>query len=500
MTKSDFIIKSALVLLVFTFSLNPTITFAGSCNTGIAGSIITGSSTVLDPNSDSYFSSTGGYYTISTEEYLEFESLIGVGGANKNWARLAGSDPSSDLQAGGGCGNTDITNDSNGGSDYAYYSVVDPDGTADNGDEYLAFAIRIADEVSGAFGFVFLMDTDNNCSTTDPNAICGNPCFEYEIKLATGNSGGTVSLNSIDGCYGTSDCNTKAGGNAVLCNPCNSDGLQVCAGSTACGSSSPVFWVFYISFSQIPGVNSTSTFSLTPATNTSGNAIIYKSANVSDFGGIDDSNIDGQCNCTALCLGSGCSNCEQDCALACAANSNDVSFPVVLSYFDGQQTDNSIRLDWVVSSEVNNDYYIVERSNGLNGFEEIGRIDGKGDTQESTSYKFIDSRPSEGWNYYRLRQVDLDGTFSILPTVMVSYVSGLPLGWFTGNNLMYRNPFDSTIELEIMDLSGRKISRLLIPPFTDITSLPIPELTRGVYILRGRNKKEIVLERKVAKM
>jgi len=221
---------------------------------GTAGSIEKGSSTVLDKNSDGYFTIyNGSGFTLSSNEYTEFEVLTGAGGADKDWTRLAGSDPNADLQAGGGCGNTDIVNDGDGGSDYAYYSIIDPDGIADNGDERLVFALRIANKINGAFGFSFLLDTDNNCSTSDPNSVCGNPCFEYEVQLETNNSGGNVVLYKIDGCYGTSDCTTAHGAGAVVCNPCNSEGLQVCAGSSACSGSDPVFWVYYINFSQIRG-------------------------------------------------------------------------------------------------------------------------------------------------------------------------------------------------------------------------------------------------------
>lgn len=389
---------------------------------GTAGSIERGSSATLDANSDGYFSSyTGSGFTVTSNEFLEFEDLTGIGGANKGWTRLGGSDPNSDLSAGGGCGNTDIVTDLDGGSDYAYYSIIDPNGTADSGDEYMAFALRISNKINGAFGFTFLLDSDNNCGSSDGNSVCGNPCFEYEIQLTTSNSGGIVNLYTVDGCYGTADCNTAHGSSAVVCEPCNSEGLQVCAGSSACGSGDPVFWVYYINFSDIPGVNSTTSFSLTPASNTSGNQVIYKSANVSDYGGIDDINdINGACDCSTVCSGNPCSKCSQDCALSCAAESNSLNevLPVDFLSFDSDVQSDHIRLNWAVAESYPHNGYYIERATERMEFHPIDWIPAAAESGLST-YSYQDYQYEPGFTYYRILQVDFDGMSSYSPVIAV---------------------------------------------------------------------------------
>jgi hypothetical protein len=69
-----------------------------------------------------------------------------------------------------------------------------------------------------------------------------------------------------------------------------------------------------------------------------------------------------------------------------------------------------VDLKWETASEVNNDFFTIEKSlNGID-FENIGRIKGNGSTQLTSSYTFEDRRPSGGINYYRLSQTDFDGT------------------------------------------------------------------------------------------
>lgn len=464
---------------------------------GTAGSIERGSSTTLDANSDGYFSSyTGSGFTVTSNEFLEFEDLTGIGGANKSWTRLGGSDPNSDLSAGGGCGNTDIVTDLDGGSDYAYYSIIDPNGTADSGDEYMAFALRISNKINGAFGFTFLLDSDNNCGSSDGNSVCGNPCFEYEIQLATGNSGGAVNLYTVDGCYGTADCNTAHGVNAVVCEPCNSEGLQVCAGSSACGSGDPVFWVYYINFSDIPGVNSTSSFSLTPASNTSGNQVIYKSANVSDYGGIDDINdINGICDCSTTCSGNPCSKCSQDCALSCAAESNSLNevLPVDFLAFNADADADHINLKWIVAESYPHNGYYIERSTDRMGFHSIDWIPAASEAGLST-YSYQDYQYESGITYYRILQVDYDGTssYSRVTEVQMSPPSAR-ITYQTGDDWVQIKEVQF---IQIYALSGKEVYRVTADLDSSI-QLTKSLFSPGLYIVQGTDKSGQLFSKKM---
>lgn len=77
------------------------------------------------------------------------------------------------------------------------------------------------------------------------------------------------------------------------------------------------------------------------------------------------------------------------------------------------------RLQWETMSEINNDYFTIERSNDGINFEEITTITGQGNSNTLHNYSFIDDAPLTGTSYYRLKQTDFDGehTYSTIDAV-----------------------------------------------------------------------------------
>jgi hypothetical protein len=498
--------------ICFLLFISPTLSFSqNNCNT--PGTILSGFNTVLNPDNNGFFSASGSGFTRTTEEYLDFESPdgLGVGGANRGWTPIIGTEPTGlneagDVGAGGNCSNTDITTDANGGNDYAYYSVIDPDNISDNGNERLAFAIRIADKINGAFTFSFLVDADNNCGS-DPNAVCGNPCFEYEIQLNT--QQGEVNIISIDGCAGTPDCDglnaaaTPNGTDAFVCQDCTGadEALQVCAGSSECVGNEPVFWIFYVNFSDLPGLNSTSTFTLVPATTTSPNSVIYKNTNVSDYGGIGDPNDPADCDCATSCLGSTCSDCIADCALSCAGEKNVVTFPVEFASFEGAWDQAQVVLHWTTTSELNNSHFVVEHAADGRSFSAIGQVQGVGTTLEKQSYRFAHSEALASQNFYRLKQVDFNGEFSYSNTIELKQNLQVSSAKILGNPVketltlqMYAIPVEGAI-VSIHSLTGQVLAEEKVSQEAGQMTIKIPvqHLARGIYFLRVQSDPETVV-------
>ncbi len=85
--------------------------------------------------------------------------------------------------------------------------------------------------------------------------------------------------------------------------------------------------------------------------------------------------------------------------------------PVELVSFTATNQNNNSLLNWITSSEVNNDYFEVEHSLDAISFEKVGDEDGNGTTSETRLYEHIHYSPPAGVNYYRLKQVDFDGRF-----------------------------------------------------------------------------------------
>jgi hypothetical protein len=84
------------------------------------------------------------------------------------------------------------------------------------------------------------------------------------------------------------------------------------------------------------------------------------------------------------------------------------SQPVLLMNFEGQTSGANGELSWTMENQTNCKWFVIERSGNANGFDSIGVVTGTNNTH-STDYSFADKQMLSGNNYYRLRQVDMDG-------------------------------------------------------------------------------------------
>lgn len=80
--------------------------------------------------------------------------------------------------------------------------------------------------------------------------------------------------------------------------------------------------------------------------------------------------------------------------------------------FDVELLNDIVEIDWTTFFEVDNDYFVVEKSNNGIDYRELGIIDGKGYSANLSFYKFIDYTPFIDNNYYRVKQVDFNGEYS----------------------------------------------------------------------------------------
>ncbi|MEO6686774.1 MAG: T9SS type A sorting domain-containing protein [Dyadobacter sp.] len=98
----------------------------------------------------------------------------------------------------------------------------------------------------------------------------------------------------------------------------------------------------------------------------------------------------------------------------CGSSCNLTPLPVTLVTFTGKRLDaRQIQLEWTTTSEVNNDHFEIERTlNPAEGFHTAGSVKGQGTTAANVSYQFTDPNAESVYTYYRLKQVDLDGSFT----------------------------------------------------------------------------------------
>lgn len=103
-----------------------------------------------------------------------------------------------------------------------------------------------------------------------------------------------------------------------------------------------------------------------------------------------------------------------------------------------------VSIEWRTASETNNSHFVIERSSNGIDYEDIAHVEGAGTSTEPIDYSHID-QPGFGNYYYRLRQVDFDGTST---TSRVRYVSVENCGAF--NPILYPNPASGTVNVDFV--------------------------------------------------
>jgi hypothetical protein len=175
------------------------------------------------------------------------------------------------------------------------------------------------------------------------------------------------------------------------------------------------------------------------------------------------------------------------------------SLPVELLRFDVSKNDQSVICNWETASELNCDYFIVERSSNGIDFEPIGQMDGAGTSTQLHTYAMYDSSPiDQGVSYYRLAQTDFDGTITYSETKSVNFSAKT-------NVAVVPNPSAGTFSIigkniDLTTLSMRNLfSQPLLPmqinELEEETVLQYVDLPVGIYFLTYENNKELVTER-----
>jgi|GEM_PF-4317450 len=122
--------------------------------------------------------------------------------------------------------------------------------------------------------------------------------------------------------------------------------------------------------------------------------------------------------------------------------------PVELAYFRGALVDRGVELDWATFSQTGFDYFQIERLTTGREFEVIGVVDGSAETRTKILYNFIDANPQVGRNYYRLKAIDLDGSFDYSDVIVIRYDGAKELTLYpnpaSGDEVMFRSNFEVT--------------------------------------------------------
>ena len=170
--------------------------------------------------------------------------------------------------------------------------------------------------------------------------------------------------------------------------------------------------------------------------------------------------------------------------------------PVELTDFTAQvQGDGAVRVAWSTASEKNTDRFEVERGTDGRAFERIGTVAAAGSNSAAQAYVLLDRRLPAGADrlYYRLRQVDLDGTASYSPVRTVAKPANSTAGFSA--LAVYPNPTSGRVQVsgllagspvQVRDALGRVVSTATAPADGSELTLTLPAgLAAGVYVVQS---------------
>ena len=160
-----------------------------------------------------------------------------------------------------------------------------------------------------------------------------------------------------------------------------------------------------------------------------------------------------------------------------------VPLPVELLSFTAECRNGRVVVNWSTASEMNSDYFTIERSADGVVFESIGTVTGAGTSSSIHSYSYTDDSPYEGSSYYRLKQTDFDGHSEYFPLVSVSCNGQRELD-------IYPNPTagefviegaEPNRELTVTNMLGQTVLSTRINSVK--TKVDLSPLQKGIYFI-----------------
>ena len=156
--------------------------------------------------------------------------------------------------------------------------------------------------------------------------------------------------------------------------------------------------------------------------------------------------------------------------------------------FSASIKNHTVLLQWQTASEINNDYFIVERSSDALSWESIGYVNGNGNSNSVISYSFNDNQPLFGVSYYRLKQIDFDGAFEYHGVIAVDFSHNSS----TDIKLFQNSPNEIKISITkvvgrgqiiVSDLTGRIITSFTLEACDHANIVSIPRENTGSMVI-----------------
>jgi hypothetical protein len=164
------------------------------------------------------------------------------------------------------------------------------------------------------------------------------------------------------------------------------------------------------------------------------------------------------------------------------------TLPVTWLYVNGQLQNNTAIIKWATASESNTDKFEIEHSTNGISYSKIGTISSAGNSGTTQHYQFLHASPAIGKNYYRIKQIDLDGRFTYSSIILLQHKDSKT------NIIIAPNPVqnEATIffneagnkTLQLLTTSGYIVYTEKINGTNNSHTINMSKLASGIYMLR----------------
>lgn len=174
--------------------------------------------------------------------------------------------------------------------------------------------------------------------------------------------------------------------------------------------------------------------------------------------------------------------------------------PIELLHFDATVVDEQVELRWQTASEIDNDYFTIERSKDAQEWEVVTHVDGAGNSTQPLAYATVDNNPFTGVSYYRLKQTDFDGTFTYSSIRAVTIGASFALTVYPNpvtDKLILTGDVEELEQVVVCNALGQNVMGQIAYLSAGETKvvLDVTALKCGIYFVRTANNSQKVLKR-----
>lgn len=179
----------------------------------------------------------------------------------------------------------------------------------------------------------------------------------------------------------------------------------------------------------------------------------------------------------------------------------NTKLPISLTHFKALPQNNQVHLNWTTHTEINSSHFEVQHSTTNRNWQKIGKVDAAGNSLQLLDYEHIHQSPTIGDNYYRLKMIDLDGSYEYSNTEVVRFERQ------DKQLTIYPNPTNGEfaltlgvetrhpVQLLVMDTTGKMVYNEQTMLDAKNAVIDLSHVAKGTYLITVKTDKEQFTER-----